>query len=294
LQAGGLDANTSGRASGEQLWHDAAMDAAGHPVTWHHGLMARWWAEFKRAEPDELAYYRGAIARFGEPALDLACGVARILLPLLEAGVDIDGVDVSTDMLAQAERLGIERGLRPSLTAQAMHQLDLPRRYRTIYICDSFGIGGGHDEALGALRRVFDHLEPGGGLVFSHDLPYAADDDEWRRWRPGGRGGPDPWTDADDRRTAADGDELELLFRQESFDPLAQQEVLAVRGRRWRDGELLEEDEHHIVLSAIFAQEVLLMLATAGFVDVEVQGRYTNEPATPEDTTVVFVARRPG
>jgi hypothetical protein len=92
----------------------------------------------------------------------------------------------------------------------------------------------------------------------------------------------------------ADGDELALLFREEAFDPLAQQQVLGVRGRRWRDGELLEEDEHHIVLSALFAQEVLLLLEVAGFTDVEIQGRYTNTPATSEDTTVVFVARRPG
>ena len=32
-------------------------------TTWHHGLMARWWAEFVEPEPDELAYYRAAIER---------------------------------------------------------------------------------------------------------------------------------------------------------------------------------------------------------------------------------------
>jgi SAM-dependent methyltransferase len=275
------------------LCNDDPMEQAGYPETWHHGLMARWWAEFKHAEPDELAYYRGAIERSGQPALDLACGVGRLLLPLVEEGYDVDGVDVSTDMLAQAERLATERGLWPSLTAQAMHRLDLPRRYRTIYICDSFAIGGGHLEALGSIRRAFAHLEPGGTLVFSHDLPCGDDEDAWRAWRPGGRRGAEPWPEGGDRRTAGDGDELELLFREESFDPFAQRWVVGVRGRRWRDGALLEQDEHRIVLTAVFAQEVLLMLEVAGFVDVEVQGRYTNEPATAEDTTVVFVAQRP-
>ena len=51
--------------------------------TWHHGLIARWWAEFNVAEPDELAYFRKEISTFGEPALDLGCGTGRILLPLL-------------------------------------------------------------------------------------------------------------------------------------------------------------------------------------------------------------------
>jgi SAM-dependent methyltransferase len=272
------------------VWNDARMSDASTPETWHHGLMALWWAEFNHAEPDELAYYQGAIERFGQPALDLACGVGRIMLPLLEAGLDVDGVDASTDMLAHAERLAIERGLRPSLTAQAMHELDVPRRYRTIFICDSFGIGGGRREALGSLQRAFAHLEPGGALVFSHELPYSDDDEEWMRWRPGGRRGPDPWPETGDRRTMADGDELELLVRTGSFDPLEQRWVLGLRGHRWRGERLVEQDEHQIVL---LAQEVLLMLDVAGFVEVEIQGRYTNAAASPEDTTVVFVARRP-
>lgn len=56
--------------------------------TWHYGLIARWWAEFNVAEPDELAYLRAAIHRFGEPALDVGCGTGRILVPLLADGLD--------------------------------------------------------------------------------------------------------------------------------------------------------------------------------------------------------------
>jgi len=41
--------------------------------TWHYGLVARRWTN-KRAEPEELDYYGGAIRRFGEPSLDLGCG----------------------------------------------------------------------------------------------------------------------------------------------------------------------------------------------------------------------------
>jgi SAM-dependent methyltransferase len=264
------------------------------PRTWHHGLMARWWAEFNQPEQAELAYYRDAIERFGEPALDLACGAGRLLLPLVEEGLDVDGVDVSDDMIAQARRLASERSLTPSLFRQAMHQLDLPRRYRTIYICDSFGIGGGRREAVAALNRVFDHLEPGGGLVFSHDLPYGEEEEEWLRWLPGRHGThPEPWPSAGDRRRMADGDELELLVRETAWDPLMQHSILQMRARRWHDGDVVEQDEHDIILCAFFAQEVLLMLESAGFVDVEVQGRYTGASATPDDATVVFVGRRP-
>ena len=264
------------------------------PQTWHHGLMARWWAEFNEPEPAELDYYRRAIERFGEPALDLACGAGRLLLPLVASGLDVDGVDVSPDMLAEARRLADTRGLDPSLSAQPMHELDLPRRYGTIFICDSFGIGGGHLQALGALRRVFEHLRPDGAVVFSHELPYSEGQDDWIRWLPGKQRSPEPWPEEGERRRMSDGDELELLFRERPFDPLSQQATLEVRARRWRGDAMVQQEEHSIVLTAIFAQEVVLMLDSVGFTDVVIQGRYTDEPATADDSTVVFVARRPG
>ena len=70
------------------------------PQTWHYGLIARWWAEFNVAAPEELAFYRSIIEHHGQPALDLACGTGRLLLPLLRAGLDVDGCDLSPDMLA--------------------------------------------------------------------------------------------------------------------------------------------------------------------------------------------------
>ena len=40
--------------------------------TWHHGLVARWWAEFKLEGP-EIDYFKNAIQRSGNPALDIGC-----------------------------------------------------------------------------------------------------------------------------------------------------------------------------------------------------------------------------
>ncbi len=54
----------------------------------------------------------------------------------------------------------------------------------------------------------------------------------------------------------------------------------------------MQEDRHSIRLNLYFAQELLLMLEVAGFSDVAMEGRYNGAPATPDDATVVFVARR--
>lgn len=261
--------------------------------TWHYGLIARYWAEFNVAEPAELAYYRSAIERFGQPALDLACGTGRLLLPLLAHGLDVDGADMSTDMLALCEERGRREGLSPMLHAQAMHDLDVARRYRTIYICDSFGIGGRRDRDLETLRRVRRHLEPAGALVFSLEMPFNdRDEAAWVRWLPGHRADiPVEWPEAGERRRAADGDDYELVGRLADLDPLEMRHTLETRARLWHDGAIVAEEFGRLDESLYFVPEILLMLGVAGFGDVTVEGRYTGRPAKPEDGTVVFVAR---
>ena len=72
------------------------------PQTWHYGLIAQHWAEFENHSLDapDVAYYREQIERYGEPALDLACGTGRLLLDYLQDGLDVDGCDISPDMVA--------------------------------------------------------------------------------------------------------------------------------------------------------------------------------------------------
>jgi SAM-dependent methyltransferase len=264
--------------------------------TWHHGLMARWWAEFNVAEPEELAYFRAAIRRFGEPALDIGCGTGRILVPLLAEGFDVDGSDISADMIAEAEALVMKAGFTPRLTVQPMHELELPRTYRTIYMCGSFGIGGGRrDRDREALRRAYRHLEPGGALLIAnHEFPYANQDEpRWARWLPGHRGGiPREWPTEGERRQLSDGDDIELLFRLAELDPLGQSQTLEVRGRLWRAGKIVKEEAHSLKENLYFAQEILLLLDEAGFHELAVEGGYTGRPATADDGMVCFVARK--
>jgi plasmid maintenance system killer protein len=123
------------------------------PDVWHHGLVARDWAEFGTDGGQEATYFRRLIEMSGQPALDLGCGTGRLLLPYLQAGLDVDGCDYSQDMLALCAAQAKLAGLSPQLYAQAMHELDLPRRYRTIFACGVVGLGGNKLEALSGDRK---------------------------------------------------------------------------------------------------------------------------------------------
>jgi len=261
--------------------------------TWHYGIMARWWAEFNLDGP-EIDWFRPFVEA-GQPALDAACGTGRLLVPYLHAGLDVDGSDISPDMLAHVRERCEREGLSPpNLYAQAMHELDLPRRYRTIIVCGGFGLGGHREHDVEGLRRLYEHLEPGGSLVLDNEVPYSSQMGGWQFWKQEARHElPRQYGDEGDRRTASDGTELELRSRLVAVDPLAQRVTGETRASMWRDGELVAEEEHTIAMTLYFTPELELLLEGAGFADIEVRGALSDREPTSDDDFVVFLARKP-
>ena len=263
--------------------------AGGH--TWHYGIVARWWAEFSEPGP-EIDYFRRFVEE-GEPALDVACGTGRLLLPYLRAGLDVDGCDISADMLAHCRAAAEREGLAPSLYAQAMHELELPRRYRTVFVCGGFGLGSTRDQDVEALARFYDHLEPGGLLAIDVEVPYA-NGDLWQFWLKDRRSElPRPRREPSDRRLGSDGAEYALQGRTVRFDPLTQQVTRELRAFMWRDGELAAQEEYLLTETFYFTHELTLMLERAGFVDAEVRGAHNDQPPSADDDFLVYLARRP-
>lgn len=57
-----------------------------HTQTWHHGLVARWWAEFNNDGP-EVKLFQRYIEEHGGPVLDVGYGTGRLLIPCLKADI---------------------------------------------------------------------------------------------------------------------------------------------------------------------------------------------------------------
>ena len=147
-----------------------------HPhAVWHFGLMAEYWALFKKDVP-ELHGLLSLVQRHGEPVLDLGCGAGRVLLGLLDGGVDADGVDISEDMIAQARLAAGSKGYMPLLRVQPMSAFCTGRKYRTIVIVDSFGLGGNRDDDLATLRCCRQSLQGGGALVLNIQAEYTTNE----------------------------------------------------------------------------------------------------------------------
>jgi SAM-dependent methyltransferase len=259
------------------------------PQIWHHGLVARYWAEFETEAGKEASFYRRLIETSGQPAVDLGCGSGRLLIPFLKSGLDIDGSDFSADMLAVCKERAEKEGLSPQLFCQPMHDLDLPRRYRTIFARGVIGLGGEHRLTLQAMRRCYEHLRPGGKFAFDYMVRWN-DPPAWLSRLPEYRYSVQEWPSDGDRERMSDGSEIELVARTIAVDPLENTATRQVRARLWRAGELVQEEIHTQRLDDYTKNELLLMLETAGFEVIQIYGDFSDEPANADHEDLVFIA----
>ncbi len=133
------------------------------------GLGAIAWDVFSGEEPGtDYHYFKGLVKRDPGLILDVGCGTGRILIPFLEAGLQVEGVEPSEDMLAICRQKAAAKVLSPVLYRQTMQALDLPSSYSTILVpCGSIQLVMDRSEAAKALRGFYEYLDEGGSLVLT-------------------------------------------------------------------------------------------------------------------------------
>ena len=223
------------------------------PSTWHHGLIADHWALVNLDAPEVDIYER----HLRSPVLDAGCGAGRLLAPLRDRGFDIDGCDLSADMI---ERCG-RRVPDATLWVSALHDLDPPRRYASIVCSGVLGLGSTREQDVQALERLHDALLPGGTLVLDNEeTPF--------NWRVRDWG----------RRSAG---EISLQTRVDAVDVADRCVHMTLRAET-RDG---RREEHVLTMRQWYRDELVPMLHNAGFGTVEVL------PGVDENTRVYIAAR---
>ena len=250
--------------------------------------MARWWANFNLDGP-EIEFFRPYVVA-GQPALDVACGSGRLLVPWITAGLDVDGVDASADMIGVCRDAASAVGRAPNLYVQPTHLLDLPRRYGAIIMCGALGLGVTREQDLEGLCRIREHLHSRGQLALDYEVG-EFDFDEWRA--KGARPLDDRPPAKEDRLLGADGFHYALRDRVTSLDLDARRATRELQAWQWHDGELVAHETHALIVNIYTREEIVLLLAEAGFVDVRVVGGYHGGEPDGHEEFLVYLATAP-
>jgi SAM-dependent methyltransferase len=234
----------------------------------------------------ELEFYENRIRANGGYALDQACGTGRHIFPLLERGLQVHGADISAEALAFARITADAKHSKTRFYQQRMEDCDLPIKYGTIYIANgTFQIIVDRAKAFQTLNRFFQQLAPRGQLLVELSVPTqsikdpAANDEAHPiRWEPTPRRG-------------AKG-QIQTALWTDSVDPFEQTLVSKRRNELIVDGQVIRSELCSHPMRWYYKYEFLMMLDSAGFVDLQTYSNYTEESATKSSTTVIYAGRR--
>jgi SAM-dependent methyltransferase len=223
------------------------------PSTWHHGLVADYWAT-DNLDASEIDLYRQHLR---SPVLDAGCGAGRLLAPLHDEGFDIDGCDASRDMIERCRR----RTPDATLWVSALHQLQPRRQYASIVCSGVLGLGSTRKQDIQAIRQLHDALLPGGALVLvNEEAPF--------RWRVR------DWNEPS-------GGEISLRTRVDAVDDDDRCIHMTIRAEA-PDG---RSEEHVLTMRQWYRDDLVPLLEDAGFATVDVI------PGTViDENTFVYVA----
>lgn len=227
---------------------------------------------------DDIDFYLN-IVREG-PVLEAGVGTGRVMLPLVEAGFEVWGVDSSPAMLAAAEQR-LSSHDRARLIQTSILELEVEARFATALMPLNFLWHLIEPEPrLEALRVIRRHLKPGGLLVIDLSNPLTMADrgaDGELRQRYTGRQG--------DRSlsvySAAWDDEAEQIIR------------LALTYDEIDSTGALHRSQSELKLRYAYRSEVELLLRLCRFQIAQVYGSYELEPYRSSSPRLIFVATAP-
>lgn len=258
---------------------------------YYSGLAATTWDVWRddtRNWPDRNLYLK-LIERWGQPALVLGCGTGRLWLDYRELGMDVDGVDVAPDMLEICRSKAVSSGhdageLDQRLRLQSVEALDLPRKYRSIIAPSSLlQILTEPGAVQTALRRIYDHLLPGGGVVGSFYVP----------WRAGEALQTD-WSVRFEKPRPTDGALVRSTDR-EWYEPDAQAWHTEQKFEVTLDGKLIDSAFYRRSPEGLWytPAQVGELLETIGFREVQMLDGFSEQPAADDAKLFCALAVKP-
>jgi SAM-dependent methyltransferase len=231
--------------------------------------------------PYGLDFYVGLARAAKGPVLDVACGTGRILLPLLQTGVDIEGVDLFEPMLRTLRAKAAALGLSPRLHQADMSNFAVPRRFALVMIPFNAFIHNMTQAAqIRCLELCREHLLPGGMLAFDTFFPSVEIIGVPEKTRVLEGEIPHPDTGLPMR-----------MYDTRTFDRVAQEqhslnelELLAA------DGSIAKVYRSQCSARYIYKQEMELLLRVAGFARWEIAGDFDRRPLARETDAMIVMA----
>ncbi|MBK1815789.1 class I SAM-dependent methyltransferase [Luteolibacter yonseiensis] len=129
---------------------------------------AFWDAEDDGSEVRLMADF---LKKFPGPALEMGAGSGRLIYPLIRMGLEVEGVELSLDMLELGRERAEKTGIRPAIHQGDMAVWNDGRKFSSL-LAPAFTLQLAADPAA-VLKHWHSLLENHGGLYLTVFMPYA-------------------------------------------------------------------------------------------------------------------------
>lgn len=242
------------------------------------------WYELTSAKGDhskEIDFLARSIEVSSGPILELGSGTGRVLIPLLERGFDISGIDTSKDMMARCRAICKAKGLKVKLYEQSMLDFELSRKFGVILLVSgSLGLFVSDQDIHSMFERVMAHIKPGGLFIYEFQpVPGENNNRNDGKWTGGWISGPDDIVIAQRKmhKYNAATHIWEQLHIYEKF----------IGGR------LVETEANERTGRFFTVEEAVQFGKSAGFVGIKVTNWLTEDPPQKDSVVVTVKCRKP-
>ncbi|WP_164217213.1 class I SAM-dependent methyltransferase [Virgibacillus sp. YIM 98842] len=207
----------------------------------------------------DVEFYSGKLASCTGTILEPGVGTGRMLIPLLEKGLRVEGFDVSEDMLKICRRNCETRGLNPDLFQDHMESFLSDKKYEAIIVpTGTFLLLHRREDSIKALKNFYYHLAEGGKLVLDLSLQtdLSMENISTRTWELG------------------DGEMITLETKKVEVDYINQYTMSHHRYEKWDNGKLVQTELEQFPLRWYGVEEFKLILEQLGFQDIVISADY--------------------
>jgi ubiquinone/menaquinone biosynthesis C-methylase UbiE len=241
----------------------------------YRGLAAQWYDTLLGKEKKDIEFYKKIVLTSKGKVLELACGTGRLLVPYRNMGADIEGLDISSEMLAICREKLKQHNLTASLYEQDLTRFKTDKQYAAIFIAGgSFQLIDNFEKAMTSLQLIYHHLQSDGFFVldlFSPWFQFKANTEG--QWQLG--------------RTASNEKGEKLLCHSCSEIDIPNQLIKShFKYELFREDRLIETMLDKFDMRWYGKEEFRLMLEKAGFESITLERR--NLITTHEESIVYF------
>jgi len=227
----------------------------------------------------DIEYYQDRLKTCQGRILEAGVGSGRLIIPLLEAGLTVDGIDYSPEMLDSCRARFEERGLSANLYEGQLQDFSLPFTYDAIIIpTGSFCLIEKREDSLNALRSFYKHLVPGGRLIIDLVFPHG--------WKTG--------EITTSTFSLPNGEGITMEKKSVEIDWINQCTVSYLKYEKWRQGKLIQSELQRLPMRWYGMEEMKFILENNGFTDITCSADYVyqSQPTNGSDIITFEAVRK--